>query len=82
MNNYTDILKVESLESTCIKIFRSVILKNGAILRSINKFHNHPWFSDIAINMNPEEQLEYQSDSGIYYAKVCIFFKYFFKVKF
>ena len=82
LDDYTDILEVESLESTCIKIFGSVILKNGAILRAINKFHDHPWFSDIAINMNPEEQLEYQSDSGICYAKVCFFLKYFFKVNF
>ena len=59
LDDYTDILEVESLESTCIKIFGSVILKNGAILRAINKFHDHSWFSDIAINMNPEEQLEY-----------------------
>ena len=70
------------LALTCIKIFGSVVLKNGAILRAINKFHDHPWFSDIAINMNPEEQLEYQLNSGICYAKVCILFKYFLKVKF
>ena len=47
------------LALTCIKIFGFVVLKNGAILRVINKFHDHPWFSDIAINMNLEEQLDY-----------------------
>ena len=42
LDSYTDILEVESLESTYIKIFGSVILKNGAILRATNKFHDHP----------------------------------------
>ena len=70
LDNYTNGLAIESLEKTRIKIFGSVVLKNGAILRAINRFHNHPWFSDIAINMDIEEQVEYQSDSGICYTKV------------
>jgi hypothetical protein len=70
LDNYTNGLAIESLEKTRIKIFGSVVLKNGAILRAINRFHNHPWFSDIAINMDIEKKVEYQSDSSICYAKV------------
>jgi hypothetical protein len=53
-----------------IKIFGSVILKNGAILRATNKFHGRPWFSNISVNMNSEEHSEYLSDSGTCYAQV------------
>ena len=70
LDNYTNGLAIESLKKTCIKIFGSVVLKNDAILHAINRFHYHPWFSDIAININIEEQVEYQSDNGICYAKV------------
>ena len=53
-----------------IKIFGSVTLKNGAILRATNKFHNQPWFSNISVNMDSEEQSEYLSDSGTCYIQV------------
>lgn len=53
-----------------IKIFGSVILKNGAILRATNQFHNQPWFSNISVNMDSEEHSEYLSDSGTCYAQV------------
>jgi len=42
LDNYTNGQAIESLEKTRIKIFGSVVLKNGAILRTINRFHNHP----------------------------------------
>ena len=47
-----------------IKIFGSVILKNGAILRATNQFHNQPWFSNISVNMNSEKHSDYLSNSG------------------
>ena len=42
LDNYINRLAIESLEKIRIKIFESVVLKNGAILRAINRFHNHP----------------------------------------
>ena len=53
-----------------IKIFESVILKNGAILRVTNQFHNQPWFSNISVNMDSEEHSDYLSDSETCYAQV------------
>ncbi|RHZ51247.1 hypothetical protein Glove_481g39 [Diversispora epigaea] len=56
----------------CLKIYSSVTLKNGAILRTKNDFHHRPWFSNIAVNMNEEELSEYLSDKGICYAQTLL----------
>ena len=58
LDKYLDMLNI-SAERGVIKIFSSVTLKNGAILRATNKFHNRPWFSNIAIVMNNDELFEY-----------------------
>jgi hypothetical protein len=70
-----------SAEGSVIKIFSSVTLKNGAILRATNKFHNRPWFGNIAIAMNNDELFEYQSDSGICYAQVLFYNNYNLKIQ-
>jgi hypothetical protein len=70
LHKYFDISNISFTEKSIIKIFGSVTLKNGAILRATNEFHNRPWFSNIAIAMNNEELFEYQTDSGICYAQV------------
>ncbi|RHZ53014.1 hypothetical protein Glove_452g31 [Diversispora epigaea] len=69
---YFNILNIISAEGCRIKIYSSVTLKNGAILRTKNDFHHRPWFSNIAVNMNEEELSEYLSDKGIYYAQTLL----------
>ncbi|RHZ90020.1 hypothetical protein Glove_9g54 [Diversispora epigaea] len=69
---YLSELKKSFTEGCLIKIFGSVILKNGAILRATNKFHGRPWFSNIAIAMNNKELSKYQSDKGICYAQTLL----------
>ena len=74
LNKYFDISNI-STEGCIIKIkiFGSVTLKNSAILRTINKFHGRPYFSNIAIAMNDDELIEYQSDSGVCYVQVLFY---------
>ncbi|RHZ51504.1 hypothetical protein Glove_477g10 [Diversispora epigaea] len=69
---YLSELKKFFTEGSLIKIFGSVTLKNGAILRATNKFHGRPWFSNIAVTMNNEELSKYQSDKGICYAQTLL----------
>ncbi|RHZ87700.1 hypothetical protein Glove_32g10 [Diversispora epigaea] len=69
---YLSELKKSFTEGSLIKIFGSVTLKNGAILRATNKFHGRPWFSNIAVAMNNEELSKYQSDKGICYAQTLL----------
>ncbi|RHZ70570.1 hypothetical protein Glove_270g4 [Diversispora epigaea] len=69
---YLNILNIISAEGCRIKIYSSVTLKNGAILRTKNDFHHRPWFSNIAVNMNEEELSEYLSDKGICYAQTLL----------
>lgn len=70
---YFDISNISITDGCVIKIFGSVTLKNGAILRAISEFHDRPWFSNIAIAMNDDELFEYKSDSGICYAQVLFY---------
>jgi len=70
---YLNESNISFTEGSLIKIFGSVTLKNGAILRATNEFHSRPWFSNIAVAMNNEELLEYQSDKGICYAQVLFY---------
>jgi len=74
LDSYLKLLNTTS-EGCRIKIYSSITLKNGAILRAVNKFHNRPWFSNIAINMDIEELSNYQTDNGICYAQVHITIK-------
>ena len=74
LDSYLELLNTTS-EGCQIKIYSSVTLKNGAILRAVTKFHNSPWFSNIAINMDIEELSDYQTDNGICYAQVYITIK-------
>ncbi|RHZ69774.1 hypothetical protein Glove_278g70 [Diversispora epigaea] len=69
---YLNILNIISAEGCRIKIYSSVTLKNGTILRTKNDFHHRPWFSNIAVNMNEEELSEYLSDKGICYAQTLL----------
>jgi len=74
LDSYLELLNTTS-EGCQIKIYSSVTLKNGAILRAVDKFHDRPWFSNVAINMDIEELSDYQTDDGICYAQVYITIK-------
>ncbi|RHZ82281.1 hypothetical protein Glove_110g25 [Diversispora epigaea] len=75
---YLNILNIISAKGCRIKIYSSVTLKNGAILRTKNDFHHRPSSgnflcrSNIAVNMNEEELSEYLSDKGICYAQTLL----------
>ena len=73
LDKYLEISDISFIKDSQIKIFGSVKLKNGAILRATNEFHNRPWFSNIAIAMDNEKLFEYTSDNGICYAQVLFY---------
>jgi len=77
LDEYFEILNINSAEGSKIKIFGTVTLRNNAIVHATNKFYNQPWFSNIAINMDNEELFDYQTDNGICYAQVYNNNKYF-----
>jgi hypothetical protein len=70
-----DILKVDDIEECDIIIYGTATLENGSIIRATNKFHNKPWFSNVAISMDPDESLDYQSDEGLCYGKILLMTK-------
>ncbi|RHZ83452.1 hypothetical protein Glove_92g54 [Diversispora epigaea] len=71
LNSYLKLLNT-TFEDCRIKIYSSVTLKNGTILHVVNNFHDRPWFSNIAINMDIEELSNYQTDNGICYAQTLL----------
>jgi outer membrane protein assembly factor BamA len=58
-----------------VKIYGSVTLSNGAIVRATSNFHNKEWFSEVAISMSSEESNDYISDQGVCYEQVIYMFK-------
>ncbi|RHZ77822.1 hypothetical protein Glove_172g13 [Diversispora epigaea] len=46
-------------------IYSGVTLKYGTKIHANNKFHKRPIFSNIAVEMNPDEIFEYISDNGV-----------------
>jgi hypothetical protein len=73
---YLELLNL-SIESFSLTIFGSITIENGAIMRATNKYHNKPWFSDIAILMNSEELFDYTTDKGICYGQVKTFTNFY-----
>ena len=62
LNLYLDLDLFDNLiiyEDSQVKIYRSVILENDAIIRAINSYHGKVWFSNISILMNSEESNNY-----------------------
>ncbi|RHZ77437.1 hypothetical protein Glove_178g27 [Diversispora epigaea] len=53
-------------------IYSGVTLKYGAKMCANNKFHKRPIFSNIAVEMNPDEIFEYTSDNGVCFAQVLL----------
>ena len=70
---YLDLLNDPKIDECKVKIFGSVTLENGTIIRATNHYHKKPWFSDVAILMNSEELNDYMSDQGICYGQVIYF---------
>ena len=61
-----------SIKHFLLTIFGSITIENGAIIRATNKYHNKPWFSDVAITMDSEEIFDYKTDEGLCYGQVII----------
>ena len=59
-----------SLDHYIIKIYSSVTLENGSIIRATDNFYEKAWYSNVAVAMNSEELFEYLSDQGICYGQV------------
>lgn len=73
LNLYLDQLPdLTSANKSSVKIYGSVTLENGAIVRATNKFYNKPWFSDVSVRMHPDELFDYTSDQGICYGQVIV----------
>jgi hypothetical protein len=52
-----------------IKIYDSVHLENGQILRTTGEFQGKEWFANVAVTP-AEDQDQYSSDKGVWYGKV------------
>ena len=73
LNLYLDLQPdITSINESSIKIYGSVTLENGAIVRATNSYYSKPWFSNVSVRMNSEELFEYNSDDGICYGQVIV----------
>lgn len=63
-------------ETINITLFESVKLPCGKIIRASDSFYNAPFYSDVSVQMSEEEALDYESNDGKCYGKVCC--KFFF----
>ena len=52
-----------------IKVYESVHLESGKILRTSGKYQDKEWFSNVAV-ASAEDQGQYNSDEGAWYGKV------------
>ena len=59
----------------CIKVYDTVHLESGEILRTTGEFHGKEWFSNVAVTP-AEDQGQYNSDKGAWYGKVLLLFKF------
>ena len=51
---YLELLNNPTIDEAQIRIYGSVTLSNGAIVRATSNFHNREWFSEVAISMTKE----------------------------
>jgi uridine phosphorylase len=72
---YFDSTDQYNLDNYIVKIYSSVTLENGSIIRATDNFYGKAWYSNVAVAMNSEELFDYLSDQGICYGQV--FFLYF-----
>ncbi len=78
LNLYFDTTNQTNLNNYIIKIYSSITLENGSIIRATDNFYSKAWYSNVSVAMNSDELLEYLSDQGICYGQVFVVF-YFFK---
>ena len=62
---YLELLNNPTIDEVQIRIYGSVTLSNGVIVRATSNFHNREWFSEVAISMSFEESDDYTSDQGV-----------------
>src|SRR6184192_303379 len=72
---YLELLNNPTIDETQIRIYGSVTLSNGAIVRATSNFHNREWFSEVAISMSSEESDDYTLDQEVCYGQVIYMFK-------
>ncbi|RHZ81799.1 hypothetical protein Glove_117g343 [Diversispora epigaea] len=70
-----NILEVKNIKECDIIIYGTATLENGSIIKAKNKFHDKPWFSNVAISMDSNESSDYQSDEGLCYSKILLMAK-------
>ncbi|RHZ50177.1 hypothetical protein Glove_504g6 [Diversispora epigaea] len=70
-----NILEVKNIKECDIITYGTATLENGSIIRAKNKFHNKPWFSNVAISMDSNESFDYQSDERLCYGKILLMAK-------
>ena len=56
-------------EDFCVRIYDTVHLDSGEILRTTSEFQAKEWFSNVAVT-SAENQRQYSSDEGAWYEKV------------
>ena len=56
---YLELLNNPTIDEARIRIYGSVTLSNGTIVRATSNFHNREWFSEVAISMSFEESDNY-----------------------
>ena len=83
LDSYLDLFDFtdDIASETRVKIYGSVTLEDGSIMRATSSFHNRPWFSDIAISMDSEESNDYLSDQGLCYRQVIQFVYIYFYIQ-
>jgi len=62
LNLYLDLLNNPTIDKARIRIYGSVTLSNGIIVRATSNFYNREWFSKVAISMSSEESEDYIPD--------------------
>ena len=67
---YLELLQNPTIDESLVKIYGSVILENGAIMRATSSYHNKAGFSGVTISIDSEESNDYISDQGICYGQV------------
>ena len=72
---YLELLNNSTIDEARIRIYGSVTLLNGAIVRATSNFHNRKWFSEVAISMSSEESDDYITDQEVCYGQVIYMLK-------
>ncbi|CAG8679312.1 24484_t:CDS:2, partial [Dentiscutata erythropus] len=63
-------------EDFYVKVYDTVHLESGEILRTSDNFQGKEWFSNVAVSA-AEDQIQYESDEGIWYGRLLIFLRFY-----